>query len=300
MAAASGGADVELVAGGQREALPAREVAGFALRRHVARGARRSRASAGQAPGARGAAGRRSSSTRAGSRKSSRRSIPSPPGRAPSPPDPRRTVPESTRTGELILEGLDRRVARVRHVRVQRVCPRSVGRGAGAAGQRLVVRPRALAVARGAERQVAHRPGAGGGHARGVELRERSEQHVDDALAGLDVARGHGGGVARVDEAARSRDARPRERRMPSLVGVPGGRSSAQARRTRPRAAPRAARHGVPRPGRGRLRLAEVELERRRALREAQAEGGMAFPPSRARGPRSSTRRRASRAGESA
>ena len=71
--------------------------------------------------------------------------------------------------------------------------------GAAAAADGFVVgpsrrRPRAT---------LLHRPATGGGDAIRQGLGKRAEDDVDDALAGLGVARDDGGGVLRVEDASR-------------------------------------------------------------------------------------------------
>ena len=89
-----------------------------------------------------------------------------------------------------VLERLDRRVARVRHVRLQRRRAVPAGPGAVAAAERLVVGERpAGARIDAADQQVVHGAAARRRNAPGQRARERAEHHVDDALRGLDVAR---------------------------------------------------------------------------------------------------------------
>ena len=103
------------------------------------------------------------------------------------------------------LEHLGVGDARVGHVRVDARGAVEAGPRARAAADRLVV-----AEARVAEGHVVHRALARGGEA------ERAEQHVDDALRGLDVAADHR--RARAADRAASRAARDLDRREAAAV----------------------------------------------------------------------------------
>ena len=122
------------------------------------------------------------SDTVASSSTSRSRSMPSPPRAAPSPPDPRPQPTPHDPHRIRLLERLDRRVAGVRHACVHtahavaaRSCPLS-------AGERLVVHP---AVA--PDDQVVHRSLRRGAESARRGERERTEAHVGDPLAHLDV-----------------------------------------------------------------------------------------------------------------
>jgi hypothetical protein len=181
---------------------------------------------------------------------------------------PEREAEEPHRKGA--LERLDRRVARVRHVRLHAARAGAARAGARSAGDRLVV-----GEARTRERQVAHRAGARGRDARGQQHREGAEDDVDDALAGLDVARRDAGGIGGVDERAGSRE--DPHRTQHAVVGRCSWREQrAQAvedRRVRDRA------RGVERAPRRGVARAEVAAQRRGAALQHDAD-----PRARARG----------------
>src|SRR3989449_11161067 len=96
------------------------------------------------------------------------------------------------------LEGLDGRVAGVRHVRVDARHPRPVRERTLAPRYRLIVRDRPRI--RSADGQVVHRALALRGAYVAHRGRRREQQGVHDSLGGLDVARRHGGRRARPDQ----------------------------------------------------------------------------------------------------
>src|SRR5579863_2037695 len=105
------------------------------------------------------------------------------------------------------FERLDRRVECISHMSMQSRSAGSAGGSASAAGDGLVVGE--LAGAKtivAADREIRHRARAGGWHAIRRGLRQRAEEHIDDALRGLDVAAGNRGGRERIDDRAGRRD----------------------------------------------------------------------------------------------
>src|SRR5439155_2637354 len=101
------------------------------------------------------------------------------------------------------LEGLDGRVERVGHVRVDAAQSVRGGPRAHTPGNRLVVSEGFARARIGAsETQVVHGAGAGGGNAVRQRSGEGPQQDVHDALGSLNVTCGHGGGRSRVHHAS--------------------------------------------------------------------------------------------------
>ena len=168
----------------------------------------------------------------------------------PSPPRERAgaaAVPAADRVlpnahGQVVLDGLDRRVARVAHVRVHAAEPGSPFPAAHAAAHRFVVRKAAArARIRAAERHVVHRALAGRGHAIGQRLAERAEHDIGDALRGFDVAAGDRRRLQRIDDGSLRRDDRQRPRRRPRCTARRRRRGTG-TRRDRPTASSHSSR----------------------------------------------------------
>ena len=106
-----------------------------------------------------------------------------------------------------MLERLDRGVEAVGHVAVGGVQPVGVGTGTHTAGGGLVV-GEGFPVARvdAANREVGHGAVAGCRDDVGDRPGKGTENHVDDALRGFDVAAGDRGGRQGVDQRAFGRD----------------------------------------------------------------------------------------------